>query len=135
MTKRVLFTLTMPNVGSWNGRWSQEAKPHLLIRSIPEARIAELGIPKSWHYSFGDGWGANVSARVMDIGERCPPKVGDFCGYDWMVNNIIRWGTPKCQCEWRPDPHSGQPGYEGQWERCIYCRSSRRVSQLAEALP
>jgi len=132
MATRVLFRLSMPNTGSWNGRWSGEGVNYVIVRIIPEARVAELGIPKSWYYAWDDGWGASVSGRVMEKGERRPNSDG-FCGYDWMVDNIIRWGTPKCQHEWEPDPRSGQPHSEGEWERCRFCSRSRKI-QTAEAV-
>ena len=133
MRKRVLFRLTMPNAGSWNGRWSGEGQNYILVRSLPEARVKELGIPKTWHYSWGDGWGANVSARVMDKGERAPKSDG-FCGYDWMVDRMIRWGTMDCQHEWAHDPNSGKTGWEGEWERCRWCRNGRKVSAQPAAI-
>lgn len=44
-----------------------------------------------WYYSFGDGWAASVSARVMSKGERSSRSDG-FCGYDWMVRSILTHG-------------------------------------------
>ena len=132
MATRVLFRLSMPNTGSWNGRWSGEGRNYVIVRGLKDARVAELGVPTSWYYRWDDGWGASVSARVMEKGERRPKSDG-FCGYDWMVNNIIRWGTPKCQHEWEPDPRSGEPYHEGEWERCRWCSRSRKI-QTAEAV-
>ena len=128
--KRVEFRLTMPNVGSWNGRWSGEDRNYTIVRRLPDERIRDLGIPRSWRYDFGDGWVAGVSARVMDKGGRRAKSDG-FCGYEWMVENILRWGTPECQHEFRPDPNSGKPGYEGEWERCRWCSMSRKVDTAA----
>lgn len=121
--KRVLFRLSMPSVNSWNGRWSGEEKNYVLVKSVPDVRAAELGLPKSWTYSFGDGWVARVSGCEMGPGER-KPKSDGFCGYDWMVANILRWGTASCQCEWVPDP-KWQEGEE--WDRCIHCSTRRQV--------
>jgi len=129
---RILFRLNMPNVGSHNGRWSGEGRNYIIVRSLPPKQVEELGIPKSWHYSWGDGWGAGVSARVMKPGDR-KPKSDGFCGYEWMVDNILRWGTPYCQHQWQPDANSGKPGYEGQWERCIFCQTSRRIKEAEAA--
>lgn len=88
---RIEFRLTMPNVGSWNGQWSGEGANYTLVRSMDLLRISRLQIPQSWYYSFGDGWGANVSARVMGKGERRKPSSG-FCGYEWMVESIVKHG-------------------------------------------
>jgi len=57
-----------------------------------------------WTYGWSDrlarfGDGALIEAR----GAR--REVGRFCGYDWMVDNIIRWGTAECRCEWRDAPN------------------------------
>jgi hypothetical protein len=126
---RVLFTLSMPNRGSWNGGWSGEGRNFTITRTIRDkAFLAKM--PAHWHYSWGDGWGAGISARVLSVGERAKKSDG-FCGYDWMVANIIRWNTPYCQHEFQPNPLSGTPHYEGQWERCIHCRMSRKVASSA----
>lgn len=45
----------------------------------------------SWFHSWTDGWRACVTARIMRQGERRPKSAG-FCGYDWMVRNIIWYG-------------------------------------------
>lgn len=43
--KYLLFTLDMPNVGSWNGQWKQVDKLHCVIRAYRknshEQRIEE----------------------------------------------------------------------------------------------
>ena len=90
MRKRVEFRLTMPSCGSWNGQWSQEKSLHTKICQIKEDKIEKLGIVNgtSWYYNFGDGWGASISARVMEKGERAKKSAG-FCGYDWMIDSII----------------------------------------------
>ncbi len=119
--KRVEFVLTMPNVGSWNGRWSGEREHYAIVRRFSDKAAEDLVSASPWHYSWSDGWGANVSARVMEKGERAKKSSG-FCGYDWMVGNILRWGTPRCQCEWKANPR-----HEDE-EECIYCRTSRKVT-------
>ena len=128
MKKRVLFRLTMPNTGSWNGKWSGEGRNYTLVRSIPEARVQELDIPSSWYHNFGDGWGASVSAVLMEKGERARKSDG-FCGYEWMVDRIIRWGDTTCRCEWEPDTRTQ---LSGEWERCIYCNTSRKVRKAVK---
>jgi hypothetical protein len=124
LKRRVEFRLSMPSVNSWNGRWSGEDRDYLIVREIPESRIQELGVPSSWSYSFGDGWVARVAARLMEPGEKAKKSDG-FCGYDWMVDNIVRWGTAKCQCEWRPDRTRRHD--DETWERCIHCGTGRQV--------
>ena len=131
-SQRILFKLSMPNVGSWNGQWSGGGRSYNLVRRVPDKRIAELEIPNSWYHNFGDGWGASVSARVMECGERRPKSAG-FAGYDWMLDRILQWGDTECRHQWEPDPMSGQRGWEGEWERCRCCRNSRRITSAEAA--
>ena len=69
------FKLSMPNAGSWNGKWSGQNKQYLKIvnlgnskKSIEKAhKILNRKTPQfasrpewgSYYYNFGDGWGAN----------------------------------------------------------------------------
>jgi hypothetical protein len=131
MTERVEFTLTMPNVGSWNGRWSGEGKHYTIVRRLTNADVNRLGLPQSWYHNFGDGWGASVSARVLGKGER-PKRSAGFCGYDWMVDRILRWGDTHCRCEWKLLPDGSTYG-PGEWERCLWCKTTRRVKEVVNA--
>lgn len=93
------FELTMPNRGSWNGRWSGEKDVHIITKSdrqIGKKLIEELD-GQSFYYGWDDGWGANVSCRVVDAAEarRLRKKNRGFCGYDWMVRSIIANGEIK----------------------------------------
>lgn len=91
----LLFELTMPNRGSWNGRWSGESRRHLLIRRLSNSKKnferAEKLNGKSWYYGWPDGWGASVSCKVIEPRTaRIWEKLSDgFCGYDWMVDSIM----------------------------------------------
>lgn len=89
----LLFELTMPNVGSWNGRWSGEKDVHIITktdRQIGKKRILELD-GQSFYYNFGDGWGASIHCRIIDRSEAAKLRKHNkgFCGYDWMVRSII----------------------------------------------
>jgi hypothetical protein len=94
------FTLSMPNVGSWNGRWSGEDRLFVVCRSfrgrkeIANAeKIAEKGY---YHYSWGDGWAAGI--RVQEVtssgAQKLRQKSAGFSGYDWMIDSIIQHGEP-----------------------------------------
>lgn len=83
------FTLSMPNVGSWNGRWSGENEIYFVSRKNRK-KEAELD-GKYFRYNFGDGWSAGISCKKMSSQEanKLRKKSKDFCGYEWMVDSIL----------------------------------------------
>lgn len=87
----------MPNKGSWNGKWTGEGHDYYIIRKLDKNKCdAIMGNDdkKSWYYNFGDGWGALVSAEIIDSMEskkRMKKSIG-FCGYDWMIEEIEKYG-------------------------------------------
>lgn len=100
----ICWELTMPNSGSWNGRWSGENKKYYIIIKIQRrgnsfTKILELlkqdeSKSVSFYYNFGDGWGANVSLSLintLEARERKKISAG-FCGYDWMIESILQNG-------------------------------------------
>lgn len=92
----VCFELTMPNRGSWNNRWSQEKSRHIITktdRQIGKKKCEELD-GKSFYYNWSDGWTAGISCRIVDRKEAAALRKQScgFCGYDWMVDSIIRRG-------------------------------------------
>jgi hypothetical protein len=95
---RVLFTLTMPGRNTWNGKWSGDERNYTIVRSLgPVALERVFGPPgkrdhASFGYSWPDGWHAQVEARIVAPRER-PRKSDGFCGYNWMVDSILRYGT------------------------------------------
>lgn len=102
MQRIVSFQLTMPNVGSWNGRWSGADSKYYIIKRISDRYLNSKEWFKdflkngkdSWHYSWNDGWGANVRAEIIDSTESRKRKKlsAGFCGYDWMVDSIMWYG-------------------------------------------
>lgn len=87
------FELTMPNRGSWNGRWSGEEDVHIITktdRQIGKKRVEELD-GKDFYYRWDDGWTARIACRRIDAAEsrRLRKRNRGFCGYDWMVRSII----------------------------------------------
>ena len=93
------FKLSMPGVASWNGRWSGEGREYVIVKSLGRskaagARGAEILAGAPYGYGFGDGWFASVSVREVDPAEarKLRRTSAGFCGYDWMVESIIRDG-------------------------------------------
>lgn len=94
MKCRVEFTLSMPRNNSWNGKWSGAANHYAIVRSMSHLQADALARLHGmrWGYDFGDGWFAAIHGRVMATGERAKRSSG-FCGYDWMVDSIERYGA------------------------------------------
>lgn len=98
----VSFELTMPNRGSWNGRWTGEDKKYYAIKHINKKseegkKVVELLGDKearSFYYRWEDGWGANVEMEIIDAGiSRKRQKISaGFCGYNWMIDSILKYG-------------------------------------------
>lgn len=114
--KLLSFELTMPNVGSWNGKWTGEDRKYYVIRKL-DNKVADkimedsksrpiyqspyskdlIGYTperKSYYYNFGDGWGASIIVERVDSREanRRRSKSSGFCGYEWMIDSIICHG-------------------------------------------
>ena len=86
----IVFTLSMPTRGSWNGRWSGEDRVYARIfhnNDVPKDIIG-----KDFYYNWDDGWCACVSVTKVDSKEaaKIRKKSAGFCGYDWMIRNIIK---------------------------------------------
>ena len=93
----VSFELTMPNVGSWNGKWTGADKKYYIIKNLSKSQLAHIPFKDdraSFYYNFGDGWGANVTAELVDAKEASRRRRNSkgFAGYDWMVDEIIEHG-------------------------------------------
>ena len=101
--KLISFELTMPNRGSWNGRWSGEANKYYVIKKLPEryfkdkVHLQELlqDGKDSWYYRWDDGWGASVTAQLIDSKEASKRRKisKGFCGYEWMIGSILSHGA------------------------------------------
>ena len=89
---KVEFRLSMPNVNTWNWRWTGEGRNYTITKNLTNKKAIFLGLDKvkntSWHYHWSDGWSACVTATVIPKGERVRKSDG-FCGYNWMVDEII----------------------------------------------
>lgn len=88
----IVFELTMPNKGSWNGKWSQEGR--CFARCFTERSVPKEYWDKDFYYHWNDGWTACVSTRRISSNEAKKIRKASrgFCGYDWMIKSIIKYG-------------------------------------------
>lgn len=95
-----LFTLSMPNVGSWNGKWSAEGELYTKsVRFISRGKNLYPNLKeRGYFYDFGDGWGANVKVSFVMRKEAVAMqrKSKGFCGYEWMIDSILKNDKIKC---------------------------------------
>jgi hypothetical protein len=100
----VEFKLSMPGRASWNGAWSGEDRNYAIVRELSDADLSRLfgfgsdsfdltKCQRVWTHRWSDGWVAQVTARVVPSGEALKKSDG-FCGYGWMVDNILAKGDP-----------------------------------------
>ena len=96
------FKLSMPGCNSWDGRWSGENGEHVKVLNVKTTSSVKLGY---YSYDFGDGWRAGVSVDVVDKNEahKLKKRSNGFCGYDWMVQEIIKYGRIRPEPERRQD--------------------------------
>lgn len=96
----LIFELSMPGRSSWNGRWSGEETCYAIVKNFGTGkkateRASALATIGYWSHSFGDGWRAGVSCKIATpkSAREYRRKTRGFCGYDWMVANILRHGS------------------------------------------
>lgn len=88
------FKLSMPNVGSWNSKWSGEDHLYIKTKAFYGKSIVKalkIASERYYHYNFGDGWSAAITVSIVDAKEasKLRKKSKGFCGYDWMIDSII----------------------------------------------
>ncbi len=68
--------------------------PQVWLQQGHEEKAASILAGGRYYYYFGDGWGASVSVREVATSEagKIERKSAGFCGYDWMIDSIIRHG-------------------------------------------
>lgn len=86
---QVSFELSMPNNNSWNGKWTGDGECYCVVRTLKEP--PKLG---RYSYNFGDGWRAAIDVREVtsSAAKSLKKKSKGFCGYEWMIDSIIRHG-------------------------------------------
>lgn len=104
----IAFILTMPNKGSWDGKWSGERNLYCVLKKYTSKKFyAKRIVPlvgRHFHYSWSDGWGANVECREVDSTEsrRMRKASHGFCGYEWMIDEILTYGRIRPERERYP---------------------------------
>ena len=88
----IVFTLTMPNVGSWNRKWSQEGT--LFCRVRKEREVPKELWGKEFYHRWDDGWTACVSVERVPARDarKLEKESKGFCGYDWMIRTLVKDG-------------------------------------------
>ena len=96
----IVFELSMPNKGSWNGKWSQEGE--CFVRTMDQRKVPKEYWDKDFYHHWDDGWTACVHVRQCMASEarKLERKSKGFCGYDWMIRSIIKYGEIKYRREW-----------------------------------
>lgn len=96
------FVLSMPNVNTWNGRWSGEDSFYAKVVNFGQGKknnekAQEILDEGYYYYNFGDGWGAGITVSQVDSAEarKIRRKSQGFSGYDWMITSIIKEGSIK----------------------------------------
>ena len=86
----------MPNSGSWNGRWSGEKDRHCIIRDYSEKDFENYkkNLIGTWFYRWDDGWTACINGDEItrETATKLKRLKTSFCGYDWMVGSIVKYG-------------------------------------------
>jgi hypothetical protein len=89
----------MPSRNSWNGRWSGEENYYAIVRTLPAGKkhsekAARIVANGPYRHSFGDGWAAQVNVKILGSKDitRARKRSRGFCGYDWMVDDILQHG-------------------------------------------
>jgi hypothetical protein len=94
----ICFELSMPSNNSWNGKWTGDGVFYARTRSFntkaSKEKAAAILAEEYFTYRFGDGWVARLSVREVTATEKrkIDRKTKGFCGYDWMIDSILRDG-------------------------------------------
>lgn len=105
----------MPNVGSWNGRWSGASNLYARAVNLTDKLADKILEGSSYSYNFGDGWRASVSVKMVTSAEarKVRRETKGFCGYDWMIDSIISDGAIYGPTQPKPEPAKIPSGETG----------------------
>lgn len=93
----IAFFLSMPNLPSWNGKWSGDGGKYVKTVKFKKKELenAEKIIKcGGYSYSWSDGWRAFVSVEVVTPTQsrQLTKTSNGFRGYEWMITSIIKHG-------------------------------------------
>jgi len=92
----LVFELSMPRRGSWDGGWSGSKDYFARTRTFRKAEECRQAtdLIGSYRYAWDDGWCAQVDVRQVDGKEAAKIRRASkgFCEYDWMIDSIIKYG-------------------------------------------
>jgi len=93
----IQYTLSMPNKGSWDGKWTGESDLYARCRPHSKTWVDKFMQGKkelNWLYRWTDGWTACVTAKIIEAKEATKVRKYSkgFCGYDWMIDSIEKEG-------------------------------------------
>ena len=91
----IVFELSMPNKGSWNGKWSGEDQCYIRVKT--EKEVPKHIWNKDFYYTWDDGWTACVKVIRVPYAEakKLEKRSNGFCDYDWMIKSLINHGEIK----------------------------------------
>lgn len=94
-----LFILTMPGIGSWNGKWSGSGRLYAktrraFFRNKPIYPNLKEGL---FSYAWDDGWRACIEVKFVTPSEakKTERLSQGFCSYEWMIDDLVKYGEIK----------------------------------------
>ena len=94
MNKRVIFEI---NISGWplRSRELMQNKRYSIARSLGAKALETIGLYKNriarFSYSWNDPFSIGIEARIAKPREKVS---GKFMSYEWMIDNLIKYGTP-----------------------------------------
>lgn len=89
----------MPSKASWDGHWSGEGRPYVIVKTLFKKYYKGYSIDKildqkDFYYTWNDGWTACITAKRVDskTATKLRSESVGFYGYDWMVESILKIG-------------------------------------------
>jgi hypothetical protein len=94
MNKRVIFEI---DISRWplRSRELMQNKKFSIARSLGVKALDAIGLSNNsmarFSYSWNDPFSIGIEARIAKPQEKVS---GKFMGYGWMIDNLLKYGTP-----------------------------------------